>query len=156
LFAFSCLWFLFTTHIFRKEESMAGALVGGAFLSAFLQVAFDRLASPEVVDYLKGNKPVDRLLQKLKMELISAHAVLNDAEEKQYTNPYVKEWLDELKHAAYDADDILDRIAYEALRCKLEAESQTGTSKVCPFSTSELEEMLERLKDITEKIMSLV
>uniref|UniRef100_A0A2N9EXY9 Uncharacterized protein n=1 Tax=Fagus sylvatica TaxID=28930 RepID=A0A2N9EXY9_FAGSY len=131
---------------------MAGALVGGAFLSAFLQVAFDRLASPEVVNYLKGNKPVDQLLRKLKMELISAHAVLNDAEEKQYTNPDVKEWLDELKHAAYDADDILDRIAYEALRCKLEAESQTGTSKVCPFSTSELEEMLERLKDITKNI----
>uniref|UniRef100_A0A2N9J107 Disease resistance RPP13-like protein 1 n=1 Tax=Fagus sylvatica TaxID=28930 RepID=A0A2N9J107_FAGSY len=131
---------------------MAGALVGGAFLSAFLQVAFDRLASPEVVNYLKGNKPVDRLLRKLKMELISARVVLNDAEEKQYTNPDVKEWLDELKHAAYDADDILDRIAYEALRCKLEAESQTGTSKVCPFSTSELEEMLDRLKDITENM----
>jgi hypothetical protein len=142
----------FTTHIFRKEEGMAGALVGGAFLSAFLQVAFDRLASPEVVNYLKGNKPVDQLLRKLKMELISAHAVLNDAEEKQFTNPYVKEWLDELKHATYDADDILDKIAYEALRCKLEAESQTGTSKVCPFPTSELEEMLERLKDITKNI----
>jgi hypothetical protein len=131
---------------------MAGALVGGAFLSSFLQVAFDRLASPEVLDYLKGKKPVDRLLRKLKMELISARVVLNDAEEKQYTNPDVKEWLDELKDAAYDADDILDRIAFEALRCKLEAESQTGTSKVCPFSTSELEEMLERLKDITENM----
>uniref|UniRef100_A0A2N9J1N4 Disease resistance RPP13-like protein 1 n=1 Tax=Fagus sylvatica TaxID=28930 RepID=A0A2N9J1N4_FAGSY len=131
---------------------MAGALVGGAFLSSFLQVAFDRLASPEVLDYLKGKKPVDRLLRKLKMELISARVVLNDAEEKQYTNPDVKEWLDELKDAAYDADDILDRIAFEALRCKLEAESQTGTNKVCPFSTSELQEMLDRFKDITENM----
>ncbi|KAK7821906.1 hypothetical protein CFP56_037249 [Quercus suber] len=30
-----------------RTESMAGALVGGAFLSAFLQVAFDRVASRE-------------------------------------------------------------------------------------------------------------
>ncbi|KAK7845236.1 hypothetical protein CFP56_009859 [Quercus suber] len=31
---------------------MAGALVGGAFLSAFLQVAFDRVASREIYVYL--------------------------------------------------------------------------------------------------------
>ncbi len=134
----------------------------GAVLSAFLQMAFDRVASREVVDYLKGRKLIDSLVQKLKIELLSADAVLIDAEEKQITNPAVKEWLDELKHAIYDADELLDEIATEALRCKLEAESQTGTSKVWnPFSTSvvsldkgihaELEKILESLKDIIEK-----
>uniref|UniRef100_A0A2N9HM46 Rx N-terminal domain-containing protein n=1 Tax=Fagus sylvatica TaxID=28930 RepID=A0A2N9HM46_FAGSY len=82
---------------------MAGALVGGAFVSAFLQVAFDMVASREVLDYLKGRKPIDGLLQKLKIELMSADAVLIDAEEKQITNPAVKKWLDELK----DAKDVL-------------------------------------------------
>ena len=62
---------------------MAGALVGGAVLSAFLQVAFDRAASREVLDYLNGRKLIDRLVQKLKLELMSAGAVLNDAENKQ-------------------------------------------------------------------------
>ncbi|KAK4592226.1 hypothetical protein RGQ29_016656, partial [Quercus rubra] len=138
---------------------MAGALVGGAFLSAFLQVAFDRVASREVLDYLNGRKLIDRLVQKLKIELVSAGAVLNDAEEKQITDPAVKKWLDELKDAVYVADDILDEIAYEALRCKLEAEP---TSKVMGFIStfvnsfdkriqSELENILEQLEFITKQ-----
>ncbi|XP_075647118.1 putative disease resistance RPP13-like protein 1 [Castanea sativa] len=138
---------------------MAGALVGGAFLSAFLQVAFDRVASREVLDYLNGRKLIDRLVQKLKLELMSAGAVLNDAEEKQITDPAVKNWLDELKDAVYVADDLLDEIAYEALRCKLDDES---TSKVMgfisPFVDSfdkrmqfELENILEQLESITKQ-----
>nr|POF14634.1 putative disease resistance rpp13-like protein 1 [Quercus suber] len=138
---------------------MAGALVGGAFLSAFLQVAFDRVASREVLDYLNGRKLIDRLVKKLKIELVSAGAVLNDAENKQITDPAVKKWLDELKDAVYVADDILDEIAYEALRCKLEAEP---TSKVMGFISnfvnsfdnriqSELENILEQLESITKQ-----
>ncbi|KAK4592222.1 hypothetical protein RGQ29_016652 [Quercus rubra] len=141
---------------------MAGALVGGAVLSAFLQVAFDRAASREVLDYLNGRKLIDRLVQKLKLELMSAGAVLNDAEEKQITDPAVKKWLDELKDAVYVADDLLDEIAYEAMRCKLEAESTT-TSKVMGFLSttfvnsfdrriqSELENILEQLESITKQ-----
>nr|POE44832.1 putative disease resistance rpp13-like protein 1 [Quercus suber] len=140
---------------------MAEALVGGV-LSAFLKVAFDRLASREVLDFLKGRKPIDGLVQKLKIELISADAVLVDAEEKQITNPAVEEWLDELKDAVYVADDLLDEIAYEAMRCNLEAESQNNTSKVWnSFSISiisfnkriqsELEKILESLKNIIAK-----
>ena len=138
---------------------MAGALVGGAFLSAFIQVAFDRVASREVLDYLNGRKLIDRLVQKLKIELLSAGAVLHDAENKQITDPAVKKWLDELKDAVYVADDILDEIAYEALRCKLEAEP---TSKVMGFLSnfvnsfdkriqSELENILEQLESITKQ-----
>nr|XP_023909308.1 putative disease resistance RPP13-like protein 1 [Quercus suber] len=138
---------------------MAGALVGGAFLSAFLQVAFDRVASREVLDYLNGRKLIDRLVKKLKIELVSAGAVLNDAENKQITDPAVKKWLDELKDAVYVADDILDEISHEALRCKLEAES---TSKVMGFIStfvnsfdkriqSELENILEQLESITKQ-----
>ena len=134
----------------------------GGVLSAFLKVAFDRLASREVLDFLKGRKPIDGLVQKLKIELISADAVLLDAEEKQITNPAVEEWLDELKDAVYVADDLLDEIAYEALRCNLEAESQNNISKVWnSFSVSiisfnkriqsELEKILESLKNIIAK-----
>ncbi|GMY22692.1 putative disease resistance RPP13-like protein 1 isoform X2 [Fagus crenata] len=131
---------------------MAGALVvGGAFLSAFLQVAFDRVASREVLDYLKGRKLIDGLLQKLKIELMSADAVLIDAEEKQITNPAVKKWLDELKDAVYVADDLLDEIAYEALRCKLEAES---TSKVMGFISTFVNSFDRRIQSELEKVLN--
>nr|POE76955.1 putative disease resistance rpp13-like protein 1 [Quercus suber] len=137
---------------------MAGALVGGAFLSAFLQVAFDRVASREVLDFLKGRKDIWGLLRKLKIKLLSANAVLNDAEEKQITDPAVKEWLDELQDAVYDADELLDGIAYEGLRYKIEADSQTtGTSLVqnpipSSVSSSEFEKILENLEFIIEQM----
>ena len=137
---------------------MAGALVGGAFLSASLQVLFDRMASREVVNFIRGQKKNDTLLNKLKITLLTVHVVLNDAEVKQIANPAVRGWVDELKHAVYDAEDLLDEIATEALRCKIEAESQTSTVQVwnrvsSTFSPiigdgleSRIEEIIDRLE----------
>ncbi|XP_059455887.1 putative disease resistance RPP13-like protein 1 [Corylus avellana] len=109
---------------------MAVALVGEALLSAFLQSLFDRMSSQEIVDYFRGQKLTDGLLRKLKIALMSVNAVLEDAEDKQLTNPIVKEWLDELKDAVYDAEDILDEIATKSLRRKLDAEFQITASQV--------------------------
>ncbi|XVF83320.1 hypothetical protein PTKIN_Ptkin16aG0477500 [Pterospermum kingtungense] len=135
---------------------MAGALVGEAFLSAMLQVLFDRMASQEVVDFIRGKKLEKCLLKKLKPALISVKAVLDDAEEKQITDQYVKDWVAELKDAMYDAEDLLDEIAFEALRSRLEAEDQTPLNKASrlvsflnPFNTdmdSKLQDVLERLE----------
>ncbi|KAF3962924.1 hypothetical protein CMV_012638 [Castanea mollissima] len=108
---------------------MAAEFVGGAVFSAFLQVAFDRLAPRDVVNFLKGNKRIGGLVDKLKIVMISADSVLSDAEEKQFTDSNVKRWLDALKDAVYVADDLLDEIATDALRSKSEAEIQTFTSK---------------------------
>ncbi|KAI5596082.1 hypothetical protein BDE02_03G183200, partial [Populus trichocarpa] len=108
---------------------MAGALVGGAFLSSFLNVLFDRMASPQVVAFLRGQKVNDRLLTRLETAMTSLRVVLEDAEEKQITNRAVRDWLDLLKDAVYKADDFLDEIAYEALRQELEAEDQTFTGQ---------------------------
>ncbi|KAL9349268.1 hypothetical protein Peur_056527 [Populus x canadensis] len=108
---------------------MAGALVGGAFLSSFLNVLFDRMASPQVVAFFRGHKVNDRLLTKMETAMTSLRVVLDDAEEKQITNTAVRDWLDLLKDAVYKADDFLDEIAYEALRQELEAEDQTFTGR---------------------------
>ncbi|KAG6679186.1 hypothetical protein I3842_14G117900 [Carya illinoinensis] len=105
-----------------KEQNMA-QLVGEALLSAFLQVLFDRMASRQFVDFLRGRKPSAELLYRLKNVLLSVGAVLEDAEDKQrVTNSSVKTWLDELKDAVYDAEDVLDEIASKALQSKLDAE----------------------------------
>ncbi|XP_048318915.2 putative disease resistance RPP13-like protein 1 [Ziziphus jujuba] len=137
---------------------MAGALVGGAFLSAALQVLFDRLAHREILDYLRRKKFNQELHKKLKMMLVSVNAVVNDAEEKQMTNPAVKEWLDELEDAAYRADDLLDEIAADALLNKLEAESTTSTSRQVRkmanlFSdNSHVSDIENRMKEILDQL----
>lgn len=103
---------------------MAVAFVGEAFLSASVEVLLERIVSYEFL-YFFWSKELDAsLLKRLKITLLSLQAVLNDAEEKQITNPAINEWLDELTHALYDADDLLDEINTEALRCKVEAVSQ--------------------------------
>ena len=141
---------------------MAETKVVEAALSAIFHAVFERIASSGVVNYFMERKLNDESLQKLKMFLLSANAVLVDAKEQQITNPAVKEWLDELNDAVHDAEDLLDEIAYEDLQYNLRAKSQTGTSKVWNSITafisfdegipSKLEKVLAKLKIIIEQI----
>jgi hypothetical protein len=133
---------------------MAEALVGGAFLSAFLQVLFDRMASRKFTDFFLGRKVTDGLLEKLETTLRSVNAVLEDAEEKQGTKTDVTKWLDDLKDAVYHADDILDEIATKALRLEVDAEFQTAASKVrTRISTSSFFKKIEpKIKDVHERL----
>eukprot|EP00261_Vitis_vinifera_P037711 XP_019078954.1 PREDICTED: putative disease resistance RPP13-like protein 1 [Vitis vinifera] len=109
---------------------MAGAVAGGgALLLASLQVLFDRMASRDVLTFLQGQKLSATLLRKLQMKLLEVQAVLNDAEAKQITNLAVKDWVDELKDSVYDAEDLVNDITTEALRRKMESDSQTQKKK---------------------------
>ncbi|KAF2322476.1 hypothetical protein GH714_017239 [Hevea brasiliensis] len=96
--------------------------------------------------------------------MITVTGLLDHAEEKQIVVPAVKKWLDELKDAAYEADDLLDEIAYEALRSELEAGSTR--KKLCrlfsshnPFDmavNAKLEKILELLEYLTRQMNALV
>ncbi|CAI0386791.1 unnamed protein product [Linum tenue] len=148
---------------------MAAAVVGGSFLSAFLQVLFDRMASPHFLGFCKRQNLNDKLLRKLKTLLNSVNGVLDDAEEKQIIKPSVEKWLNELKDAVYEADDLLDEIGYEALRSEAESESesaaQTNPRKVWnllasynPFqkgSEEKLKDVIERLQDLVSQLDAL-
>ncbi|KAM3685930.1 hypothetical protein ACJW31_11G156700 [Castanea mollissima] len=135
------------------------AFPGQALATSIIQVALDRLASHEVIDYFKGRKLNQELLQNLESVLSSAKPVLIDAEEKQFTNPDVKNWLDELKDAVYVVDDLLDEIATEALRSKLDAKFRTSTKKLWRFVSilfdkkiqSKLENVLGILQTLIEQ-----
>ncbi|KAF5471159.1 hypothetical protein F2P56_011620 [Juglans regia] len=132
-------------------------LVGGALLSAFLQVLFDRMASREFIDFLRGRKPSEELLYKLKNVLLSVGAVLEDAEDKQVTNSSVKMWHNDLKDAVYDAEDVLDKIATKALQSKLDAEFGTTPSKVRNYiQTSRFfKKIEERIKVVLGRLENL-
>ncbi|XP_048425325.1 putative disease resistance RPP13-like protein 1 [Pyrus x bretschneideri] len=111
------------------------ALVGEALLSGSIKVMCDKIASGQFMDFFRARRLDHSLVDKLKVKLMTLHAVLNDAEEKQIVNRAVGMWLDELKHAVFDAEDLVDEIDTEASRRK--AKDQTKKTQVWNFlSTS--------------------
>ncbi|QHO51884.1 Putative disease resistance RPP13-like protein [Arachis hypogaea] len=89
---------------------MAGALVGGAFLSGFINVVFDRFLSSEAANLIIGKKLGPDLVERLRISLHAAEALVDDAEYKQLDNPSVKDWLNSLREVVYVADDLLDSV----------------------------------------------
>ncbi|KHN46695.1 Putative disease resistance protein RGA4 [Glycine soja] len=57
----------------------------------------------------------DQNLEKLSSLLTTIKATLEDAEEKQFSNRAIKDWLEKLKHAAHILDEIIDKCSYEGL-----------------------------------------
>ncbi|KAL5737326.1 hypothetical protein ACOSP7_030087 [Xanthoceras sorbifolium] len=99
------------------------------FLSAVLPVLFEKLTSPQLLKFAT-QEGVRSKLKKWEKTLKMIEALLIDAEEKQLKNGAVKIWLDELQDLAYDAEDILDEYATEALSRKLKIEEhQASTSR---------------------------
>ncbi|XP_031264027.1 putative disease resistance RPP13-like protein 1 [Pistacia vera] len=135
------------------------------FLSAFLQLLFDRLASRELMNFAQ-REGVPSKLKKWEKTLKMIEAVLNDAEEKQLTDGAVKMWLDDLQDLAYDVEDILEEFATEVVRCKLEEEDQASTSKAQSLIPSCLgawrpsafkfnTRIRSKIKDITRRMQDL-
>jgi len=147
-----------SSPLISKEENMAE--IATIFLSPFLQVFFERLAYGEFVDFFRRRKLSDGLLKKLKTTFLTLNAVFEDAEELQVMKPAVKEWLDELKDAIYDAEDVLDEIATEALISELDAEFQTTASKVrklsiSTFQNSFVQQIEPKIKELLGRLESL-
>ncbi|KAG7945832.1 hypothetical protein I3843_14G008500 [Carya illinoinensis] len=135
--------------------------VGLAFLSAFLGVVFNKMASPGIVDFIRRQKSTEELLKKMERSLRSMNMVLEDAEEKEVMNPDVKMWIDDLKDVAYTAEDILDEIATVTLRRQLRADFKPVAGKVQNLISStyldpfvyrvepKIQEVLVTLQDLT-------
>jgi len=121
--------------------------LGGALFGAVLQVLFYKLDSHQILDYFCERKIDEKLLKKLKRKLMDINAVIDDAEQKQFTNSLVKEWLDEVRDALYDAEDLLEQIDYEFSKTQLKAEFQSSASKVSSFQ-SEMLELLDELESL--------
>ncbi|CBI23413.3 unnamed protein product, partial [Vitis vinifera] len=55
-------------------------------------------------------------LTKLEATLTTIKSVLLDAEEKQWKDQQLRDWLGKLKHVCYDVEDVLDEFQYQALQ----------------------------------------
>ncbi|XP_068501514.1 putative disease resistance RPP13-like protein 1 isoform X2 [Phaseolus vulgaris] len=134
---------------------MAAELVGGALLSAFLQVAFDRLASPQFLHFFRRRKLDEKLLANLNIMLHSINALADDAELKQLTDPHVKAWLLAVKEAVFDAEDLLGEIDHKLTRCQVEAQSQpqTCTYKVSNFFNSTFSSFNKKIESGMKEVL---
>ncbi|XP_027345071.1 putative disease resistance RPP13-like protein 1 [Abrus precatorius] len=131
---------------------MALALVGEALISASVEILLDRITSPEFRDFFASRRLNVSRLDELRIKLLALNAVLNDAEEKQITDLAVKAWLDELKDAVLDAEDVLDEINTESLRCKVEGESKSFTNQVRSLLSSPFNQFYRSINSKLEAI----
>ena len=93
---------------------MAARFVGEAFLNSSLGALFDMLISPVFVNLIQRKKLNRKLVDRLAATLKATQAVINDAERRQIKDAAVNDWLDSLKDAVYDADDLLDEVSTKA------------------------------------------
>ncbi|AES69608.2 putative P-loop containing nucleoside triphosphate hydrolase, leucine-rich repeat domain, L [Medicago truncatula] len=132
---------------------MAATMIGGAFLHATVQTLVEKLTSTEFLDYIKNTNLNVSLFRQLQTTMLNLQAVLDDAEEKQISNPHVRQWLDNLKDAVFDAEDLLNEISYDSLRCKVEnAQAQNKTNQVLNFLSSPFNSFYKEINSQT-KIM---
>ncbi|KAF3621364.1 hypothetical protein FXO38_31854 [Capsicum annuum] len=103
--------------------------VAELFLSAFLTVLFEKLASGELLNFAR-KEGIHFQLKKWSRTLSKILAALADAEEKQISDRAVKLWLEDLRDLAYDLDDVLDDLSTEILWRKMMAEFNSKKSKV--------------------------
>ncbi|KAG5539284.1 hypothetical protein RHGRI_019746 [Rhododendron griersonianum] len=140
--------------------------IGEIFLSALIQVLFQKLASRDLWNFARRER-IDTLLTKWRNMLEQIESVLADAEEKQMTDQRgIKSWLEDLEDLAYDLDDVLDEFATEALRQKVMEEPRASTSKVralvptccMSFKPSTIvsgSRMRSQIDDITARLQAL-
>ncbi|XP_057743659.1 putative disease resistance protein At3g14460 [Arachis stenosperma] len=132
---------------------MAETLVVGALVSGFANVVLDRLISPEFVNLVVGKKLDRKLVERLRTAILAAKALVADAEQKQFGNELVREWLDSLKDALYTADDLLDRVFIKAqIRNKVRIRLPHFLD--LPHRKSN-REMMTKIEDVVERIVDL-
>ncbi|XP_073261984.1 putative disease resistance RPP13-like protein 1 [Populus alba] len=153
---------IFPPSPFLQKSTMALELIGESILSPVIQVLVDRLASREVLGFFKSHKLDGGLLEKLNETLNTVNGLLDDAEEKQITNRAVKNWLNDVQHAVYEAEDISEEIDYEYLRSKDIDTPRPDSSWVrdrVPFlnpANRRMKEMEAELQKILEKLERLL
>ncbi|XP_071719761.1 putative disease resistance RPP13-like protein 1 [Rutidosis leptorrhynchoides] len=96
-------------------------------VTAAVTVLIEKLLSVDLKKLTRSDG-IESQLQNLKTNWDLIEAVLADANEKHITQEAVKKWLQELRHLAYDIEDVLDDMATETIRRKLKDETRGSTS----------------------------
>jgi Leucine-rich repeat (LRR) protein len=102
---------------------------------------------------LAGSLETER--EKLYRTIRTIRAVLQDAEEKQWTSEAIKVWLRDLKDAVYDADDLLSDFANEAQPHQQRRDLKNRVRSFFSINYNPLvfrRRMVHKLKSVREKL----
>ncbi|XP_072069214.1 putative disease resistance RPP13-like protein 1 isoform X1 [Arachis hypogaea] len=131
---------------------MAGAVVGGAFLSGFINIVINKFLTEDAVNKVFGKKLGSDLVERLKTALLGAEALVADAELKQFGKPLVRKWLDSLRDAVYCAEDLLDAVLLKATTQKNASSSWRFPSF---FINRDRDDMVDRMEGVVSRIEDL-
>ncbi|KAL7250459.1 hypothetical protein ACSBR1_012468 [Camellia fascicularis] len=100
-------------------------------------------------------------MKKLSSTLTTIQVVLEDAEQKQFQDKAIQNWLRKLNDAAYEVDDILDDCATKALRKRLSSSSLKKVISTSLLTCYPVENILfhhkigNRMKDTIENLNAI-
>ncbi|RZB64337.1 putative disease resistance protein RGA3 [Glycine soja] len=105
----------------------------------------------------------DQDLERLSSLFTAIKATLEDAEEKQFSNRAIKDWLEKLKHEAHILDDIIDECAYEVFGLENQGVKCGPSNKVQGSCLSSFHpkrvvfryKIAKKLKRISERLMEI-
>ncbi|CDP11742.1 unnamed protein product [Coffea canephora] len=103
--------FVFYFIFYHKVQNISSHL-----MEALLESLVKILNSPIIQEELRLLCGIETEIQKLSSLLTTTKAVIEDAEQKQFTDKAIQDWLQKLNIIAYEVDDILDDYATEVSR----------------------------------------
>ncbi|XP_060966152.1 putative disease resistance RPP13-like protein 1 [Cannabis sativa] len=128
-----------------------------AFLTVLYEKLFERMDSPAFANFFLEKRSICEQLRELNLKLKTTSLLVNDAEERQLEEPDVKEWLDDLKHVIYRAQDMVDHVDYQLLSNSLGHESySTDTTTVLMKMKFFLSSMTEFDRTIQAEIAKIL
>ncbi|ESW05710.1 hypothetical protein PHAVU_011G202900 [Phaseolus vulgaris] len=139
---------------------MAAEFITNVLVSTFLETTIDNLAS-RFGDIFRGKKANKKQLSILKLKLLAVDVVADDAEQKQFTDPRVRDWLLAAKGYVFDPEDLLDEIDNALTKSQVEAQSQNAAKKVLNslkstfvsfFKENEIESRMEQVIEDLEDL----
>ncbi|THU51847.1 hypothetical protein C4D60_Mb06t35360 [Musa balbisiana] len=137
-------------------------VIGGWFAQSFIQTLLDK-ASNCAIQQLARRRGLHDDLRRLRTSLLRIHAILDKAETRwNHKNTSLVELVRQLKDAAYDAEDLLEELEYQAAKQKVEHRGDQ-ISDLFSFSLSTASEWLgadgddagTRLREIQGKLCNI-